>query len=143
MQTFLPSTSFTRSAQCLDRQRLGKQRVEVLQILKALSGKSKGWIKHPAVLMWRGHEDWLISYGLAICHEWKQRGYKDSCMEKISIYAYLFMNNTSCPSWLLDNNNPLCSSHRAALLAKNYQWYSKFNWKEQPKIDYYWPTKRS
>ena len=34
MQTFLPYPDFARSAAVLDRQRLGKQRVEVLQILK-------------------------------------------------------------------------------------------------------------
>jgi hypothetical protein len=36
MQTFLPFPHFTMSAMVLDRQRLGKQRVEALQILKAL-----------------------------------------------------------------------------------------------------------
>lgn len=36
MQTFLPYKSFEQSAACLDNKRLGKQRVEVLQILKAL-----------------------------------------------------------------------------------------------------------
>ena len=36
MQTFLPFKSFHDSAKCLDYRRLGKQRVEVLQLLKAL-----------------------------------------------------------------------------------------------------------
>ena len=36
MQTFLPFADFSKSAACLDDKRLGKQRVECLQILKAL-----------------------------------------------------------------------------------------------------------
>ena len=26
------------------------------------------------------------------------------------------------------------------LLAKNYEWYKKFGWREEPKIEYYWPN---
>lgn len=47
MQTFLPYPSFVESAKCLDRQRLGKQRVEVLQLLKALLVPGSGWGNHP------------------------------------------------------------------------------------------------
>ena len=36
MQTFLPFPDFKMSAQVLDYKRLGKQRVEALQILKTL-----------------------------------------------------------------------------------------------------------
>lgn len=53
MQTFLPYKSFAESAACLDNKRLGKQRVEVLQILKALHNPSYGWQNHPAVKMCR------------------------------------------------------------------------------------------
>lgn len=53
MQTFLPSPNFTQSAQFLDPQRLGKQRVEALQILTALTNPAYGWQHHPAVQMWR------------------------------------------------------------------------------------------
>ena len=41
MQTFLPYASFEESAKVLDRQRLGKQRVECLQIFNALAGDKK------------------------------------------------------------------------------------------------------
>ncbi len=58
MQTFLPYEDFTLSAQCLDYRRLGKQRVEALQIFNALTGAStkdgreyRGWINHPATKM--------------------------------------------------------------------------------------------
>lgn len=37
MQTFVPFPDFARSAAVLDDKRLGKQRVEVLQIVRALT----------------------------------------------------------------------------------------------------------
>jgi hypothetical protein len=114
MQTFLPSPSFAESAAALDRQRLGKQRVETLQILQVLTGHrlvssarppgatramplpreewrvepvaSRGWSHHPAVLMWRGHLAALGAYQQAICAEWTGRGYRDTCAGKT---AYL------------------------------------------------------
>ena len=45
MQTFLPYEDFRASARVLDRQRLGKQRVEAKQILQALErpGEPSGW----------------------------------------------------------------------------------------------------
>ena len=49
MQTFLPYPDFVASARCLDRRRLGKQRVEVLQLLRALLVPGSGWANHPAV----------------------------------------------------------------------------------------------
>jgi len=51
MQTFLPFPDFKKSASCLDYKRLGKQRVEGLQILNAIQGETtlkgktyKGWL---------------------------------------------------------------------------------------------------
>jgi hypothetical protein len=54
MQTFLPSLDFTACARVLDSRRLGKQRVETLQIVRALLVPEYGWRHHPAVLMWKG-----------------------------------------------------------------------------------------
>ena len=58
MQTFLPYKDFRKSLQCLDYRRLGKQRVEAMQIHNILTGKneSSAWVNHPAVKMWKGHE---------------------------------------------------------------------------------------
>ena len=135
MQTFLPYPDFEKSAKVLDRQRLGKQRVECLQILNALFDPSKGWGNHPATKMWRGHEDWLVLYGVAICEEWKARGYKDTCLEKIA--SFYTGKSTKPPTWF--SNEKFFSSHRAALLFKNTEHYSQFGWTEQPKLDYVWP----
>ena len=57
MQTFLPYPDLRDSVACLDSKRLGKQRVECLQILNVLEGRRTGWQNHPAVKMWAGRSD--------------------------------------------------------------------------------------
>ena len=139
---FLPlgdtTDPYVDSAKVLDRLRLNKQRIETSQILKAIETKS-GWYNHPCSKQWEPYKLGLATYGLVICAEWRRRGFKDSLLPYFqNIYYSLdepeFALN---PPWLKD----IASSHRAALLAKDYQWYSQFNWREEPKIDYYWPTK--
>jgi hypothetical protein len=116
MQTFLPYPDFQESARVLDRQRLGKQRVECLQILRTLTASTPtGWHRHPAVLMWRGHTNALVRYGTAICTEWLQRGYQDSCLGKIYDFTHLAAANA--PSWL--GSPALHASHRSNLLRKD------------------------
>lgn len=84
MQTFAPFTDFISCAEALDDRRLGKQRVEVVQILETLLGLNSGsWASHPAVLMWKGYEPALACYGGNVCHTWKERGFKDTCFGKI------------------------------------------------------------
>jgi len=89
MQTFLPFSSFWRSAKCLDNKRLGKQRVEAMQILTTLSGKNKAWKNHPAVKMWKGYENALAEYGIVICEEWRSHGFRDTCEIKILGYTQI------------------------------------------------------
>lgn len=138
MQTFLPYECYVESAKCLDRQRLGKQRVETLQILTTIAYGSR-WENHPAVAMWRGYELSLCSYGEAICKEWLRRGYKDSCHDKISAMRSVFPQHYGVPSFV--GREDFHASHRAALLAKNYEHYSRFGWSEKPLINYIWPSK--
>ena len=45
MQTFLPYESFEESASVLDWRRLGKQRVEGMQIINAISGVDYSWVQ--------------------------------------------------------------------------------------------------
>lgn len=156
MQTFLPYPDFDRSAQVLDSQRLGKQRVEAMQLLKVLSqgpyrydSEQKRqvktpWYNHPAAQMWRGYEFALFAYGKSICDEWTSRGYKDSCLLKM--WA-IIMDNTSgvigstlkLPPWL--GNFHFHASHRANLFRKNPTHYGQFGWHEDPAMPYFWPTK--
>ncbi|OKK21913.1 cytoplasmic protein [Streptomyces sp. CB00455] len=79
MQTFLPFPSFQASAAVLDGRRLGKQRVEAVQVLRGLIVPDYGWRRHPAVRMWAGYEEALVRYGLDVCHIWTARGRGDTC----------------------------------------------------------------
>jgi len=146
MQSFLPYQNFEKTAQCLDRLRLGKQRVEAWQILQAITNPKYGWQNHPAVKMWQGHPRLLCLYGLDICNEWIKRGYKDTMAGRffgqLSKYDDLWLDgkySEELPIWW--NNEDFYSSHRSALLYKNFDWYSQFGWKEEPKLDYVWPVK--
>src|SRR4051812_50096309 len=82
MQTFLPYRDFTRSAQVLDSPRLGKQRVETLQVLRALELGEYGWRDHPVVRMWRGRSPALVVYGLEGVRAWAARGHAASTLDK-------------------------------------------------------------
>lgn len=135
MQTFLPYNDFRKSAQVLDRQRLGKQRVETLQLLKALAGETKGWVNHPAAKMWRGYENALVIYGVAMCDEWISRGYKDTCRDKILAYRD-YNTAVVVPKWL--GREDFHESHRSNLLRKNREYYSQFGWTEPDDLEYVW-----
>src|SRR3712207_9046789 len=78
MQTFLPVADFEESARLLDSPRLGKQRVETLQVLRALELPDYGWTSHPVVRMWRGRTPALVAYGLATVRVWRERRFADS-----------------------------------------------------------------
>jgi hypothetical protein len=137
MQTFLPSPNFTESARVLDYRRLGKQRVEAFQILKALDNRNKGikaaWINHPATLMWVGYEDALGYYMNCMISEWVQRGYNNTMV------MHPLMKKLEYPNWLGDEK--LHESHRIALLVKNYDHYKQFNWAAIKPLsyEYTWP----
>lgn len=135
MQTFLPHSSFKQSAAVLDLKRLGKQRVEVLQLLNALHGGSRGWVNHPATKMWRGYTQALVLYGVAVCDRWISLGYNDTCRAKI--LAFQTNEPIVMPSWL---GGRIHRTHRAALLYKNQEYYSQWGWKELPAYNYYWPV---
>jgi hypothetical protein len=138
LQTFLPYESFSQSAKVLDRQRLGKQRVEVKQILNALLGETDGWKNHPATKMWEGHEKALAEYGYKICEEWISRGYKDSLAGDFFILINE-LPDTGSPEWL--GNDNFHASHRSNLLRKAPEHYSKFGWVESSDLEYVWPAK--
>lgn len=135
MQTFVPYASIHESAQVLDMRRLGKQRVETFQLLRVNAGLVKGWWNHPAAKMWRGHDAGLIAYGVGICDEWIMRGYKDTCREKILAFGKPDFNDM--PSWWGDD--AVHASHRSALLRKQPDWYSQFQWDDDPSVEYVWP----
>lgn len=140
MQTFLPYPSFARSAACLDRARLGKQRVEVLQLLRAILVPGSGWANHPAAKMWRGYETNLGLYGLIVCNEWTNRGYKDSCYGQIRAMMPpgVFYEGTKSPPWIGDPT--FHAAHRSNLLRKDPVHYGQFGWTEPNDLPYVWPV---
>ena len=152
MQTFLPYPNFEQSAKCLDRLRLGKQRVEVLQLLKALTGadliekvdyrstkpRNPGWYNHPAAKMWRGYESTLALYGDIVVEEWLQRGYKDTCRDKIrAIVTPAPAWDYPKPAWLGDP--AFHAAHRSNLLRKDLDFYGVYGWTEPHDLPYIWP----
>jgi hypothetical protein len=75
VNTFVPFSDIHKCAKALDYRRLGKQRVEAYQLWRALQGLTKGWVNHPATLMWKGHTCFLAMYCNAMIDEWIARGY--------------------------------------------------------------------
>lgn len=133
MQTFLPYPNFIESARALDWRRLGKQRVEALQIVRALTSPSYGWKRHPATLMWAGHLAALKYYHDVMVREWVARGYRNTM-------ALFEPRPLSCvmPSWVGDS--AFHASHRSNLLRKDPEFYSKFGWSEPHDLPYVWPV---
>lgn len=122
MQTFIPYDIHLFSARALDRQRLGKQRVECKQILMALVGDSTGWVNHPATRMWRGSERFLADYALIVCAEWRERGYVDNLAPWFEEVRGRFdLSAMQRPSWWRDRN--VHDSHKAQLLRKSPEHY--------------------
>lgn len=135
MQTFLPYQSFTQSAQALDPKRLGKQRVEAMQILKALTLPTYGWKHHPAVKMWKGHEKALKAYYNIILSEWVLRGYNNS-MQFIPFEEYL---PYTLPTWITPE---FCLSHQSNLIRKDAECYRPIFGNEVPdNLPYVWPVR--
>lgn len=148
MQTFLPDPDFGRSALLLDDRRLGKQRVETLQVLRALTLADYGWQRHPAVRMWRGAVPGLVAYGLACVDAWVGRGYADSTRALITEFAPDVASLSQrelgdrglLPDWLGDE--ALHGSHRSALLRKDFERYHRLFPDDDPDLPYVWPPGR-
>lgn len=162
MQTFLPSKHWHECARVLDNKRLNKQILEGWQILMVLTEldpqgndrQPKGWRNHPAVKMWRGYEWTLAEYLEAMVTEWQKRGFKTTMGTKISNTLQAAMDkgkipvmyNQQRPRWMKKSYyEQLASTHRQALLTKNYEHYKQFNWPEDTGVppteyEYTWPV---
>lgn len=143
MQTFIPiaTTDFSEIAKTLDNKRLNKQALEGWQILMTLTELDpegndripKGWANHPAVKMWRGYEKALLDYIIAMCDEWRSRGFHTTIDDKarttftIAVSKGKVSTVLSYPPCIVEE---VAITHRQALLSKHYEWYSQFNWAE-------------
>jgi hypothetical protein len=149
MQTFLPVADFEDGARLLDSPRLGKQRVETLQILRALELPDYGWTSHPVVRMWRGRTPALVAYGLAMVRVWRERGFADTTETLIGEFAPEVIGSSQAdldaagmlPSWLGDG--ALHLSHRSNLIAKDPEYnrarFTELFGPEPDDLPYLWP----
>jgi hypothetical protein len=149
LQTFLPFPDFAASAKALDPRRLGKQRVEALQVLRALTNPGYGWRHHPAVRMWKGHTEALGSYGVTVCRAWFTLGFADTCelklreeLAQVGLSAPRSQEELAAdgalPPWLGDP--ALHRSHQSSLLRKDPDWYRPLFPDTPDDLPYVWPV---
>ncbi|MYQ77267.1 MULTISPECIES: MSMEG_6728 family protein [unclassified Streptomyces] len=150
MQTFLPYSGFTESAAVLDARRLGKQRVEALQVFRGLTVPGYGWRRHPAVRMWAGYEEALVRYGLDVCAVWTAEGRADTCAGTL-VRDYRAHTDGApvrpqpelaaegeLPPWLGDPD--FHRSHQSALVRKDPEHY-RGRFPDVPDdLPYVWPS---
>jgi Pyrimidine dimer DNA glycosylase len=150
VQTFLPYADFERSARALDVKRLGKQRVEVIQIVRALTVPGYAWKTHPAVLMWQGFEEALGRYGLVMCDVWVERGFDDTCagtiVDDLAAYGIAGIRTedalreaNALPPWIEDDT--VLESHRSALVRKDPELYGPMFPDAPADLPYVWPVR--
>ncbi|MFG1675567.1 MSMEG_6728 family protein [Micromonospora sp. NPDC049282] len=149
MQTFLPYPDFLASARTLDQKRLGKQRVEAIQVLRGLTRSDYGWRHHPAVKMWAGYEEALTRYGLDMCAVWCEPGRADTCAATLATDLAAACGITTIrtqdelaaagdlPPWL--GRDDLHRSHRSSLLRKDPAHYTPLFPDTPADLDYVWP----
>lgn len=102
-----------------------------------LRTRRRAWANHPAVRMWRGHEQVLARYGIAMCREWKRRGYKDTLLPRFRRVLQRLSEGTA-PGWL--GNPGFHASHRSNLLRKEPNHYRSY-WPDEPDdLPYVWPA---
>jgi hypothetical protein len=141
MQIFLPYPDFKQSLEVLDNKRLGKQRVETYQIISAITRRPKldgtpykGWLNHPCSVMWKNYVPALKLYMNFAIQEWIRRGFQNT-ME----FENIEKTDIIIPSFI--GNEKFHSSHRANLLKKDFEFYSKYGWSENPSDPYVWMDK--
>ncbi|THG33142.1 MSMEG_6728 family protein [Naasia lichenicola] len=145
MQTFLPYPDFAESSAILDQARLGKQRVETLQVLRSLLIPTYGWQNHPVSRMWRGFIPGLTAYGLANVDAWTARGHADSTRDLIAEFAPEVVGMSQdelaaaglLPRWIGDEQIHL--SHRSNLIRKDAGFYGAIFPTTPGDLDYVWP----
>lgn len=163
MQTFLPYESFTESAACLDNKRLGKQRVECKQILQALQQgpyvmcdvvlsmqvfgmpvtedsarykkRKTAWYSHPATQMWKDCEFDLCCYAIAICEEWRKRGFNDTLLPFFYKQSEPIVTRNNMP---LIGYPPFHISHQSNLVRKDNTYYRKYFPDVKNNLPYVW-----
>lgn len=142
MNTFLPYPDYQMSAKVLDNKLLGKQRVEVIQILNAIHEVTEGWSNHPAAKMWSENTAQLCEYGFAVCDEWISRGFQDNYRDKIREHLEWLTEgdyNMDKPFWFGDMQFHL--AHQSNLMRKDAVYYGQFFGDVPADLPYVWPIR--
>jgi hypothetical protein len=155
MQTFLPFACVDRSLRRLDHKRLHKQLTEAIQILRILQalkrGETPGYHSHPAILMWRGHEEFLRFYACRCSVVIKETTRRvsdgqpyDTVKRDLALREELggwvdHAPPVGAPVWL--GNDDFHGPHRASLYRKNPEFYAEFKADAERWEDYYWPVR--
>ena len=148
MQTFVPFTDIYESAAVLDNKRLNKQLLEGRQIYNILSSNRTkgGWVRHPAVLMWKGYDNALFEYLIAIKYECDERGISTEknwdAIQEMYDWNWDRGDNIVMPPWWGDER--VHQSHRNNLYNKDPEFYAEFVHDKAisccDRCSYVWPT---
>ena len=170
MQVFLPYPHFTMTALVLDRSRLGKQRVEALQILKALKqGEFYCWNCKQPVTHFNEHKTGYHCYQCEAPLKrtpwynhpavlmWK--GYesglmlylKEMCIQWVNmgyedtcwekaLAIWGYKEPALLPDWF--GNPEFHLSHQSNLLRKDPEHYGKFFFGVPSDLPYVWPVRK-
>ncbi|CAF1024055.1 unnamed protein product [Didymodactylos carnosus] len=140
MQIFIPLLTIQEIAECLDNQRLGKQRLECQQVINIIRGTQApnaktgriAFANHPIIDMWRPYLSFLKFYFNTMVKEWIKRGFKNSLtLEDVKEEEIV------TPSWW--GLEEIHSTHRANLVRKLPSHYKvRFGFKEDPANGYLW-----
>jgi len=142
MQTFLPYPSFAQSVRALDPPRLGKQRVEALQLQRALTVPGYAWRNHPAAKMWLGYLPALTRYALEAADAWVELGHADTVREQVLAFAPeidgIPQDQLDLPPWVGDED--FHRSHQSNLIRKDPERYGALFAGVPPDLPYRWPS---
>ncbi len=112
--TWMPYSSYRKCAACFSDSDLKHMRVNVLRVLQYLERGSHSHRQRAAEL-WRGFEQSLIRYGIAIALECHQRGFSDKSL--LTLRSKYRAGNGKKPDWVYWTD--LQHSHRAYLLLRD------------------------
>ena len=131
MMTFLPFADFALSAAALDLRRLQNQRTEARFVLAWLDDSIDGGVgdlsAYGAARMWEGFRDALGMYYNAMLAEYEARGKTNGPTLPPATFASAG-EGAKMPPWLGDER--FHASHRAVLLTKDREYYSRHGWAE-------------
>ncbi len=112
--TWVPYSSYHTCAKCFSDSDLKSMRVRILRVLRALKNERVPHRVNKRVELWRGFDQSLIRYGIAIALECRRRGFNDTSLEKFQ--AEYIQGVWPKPQWVFWE--AMQESHRSYLLLR-------------------------